>query len=93
MNRVQALLGYDKELLEKAKMHFAASVRNNEPMDAFFNGTFKQWQEDQSGKNFEQPYIIAWITYRKHEWMFARNSLADLSYIIISHSDNHIHMP
>ena len=71
MNRVQALLGYDIELLERAKMHFAASVRNNEPMDAFFNGTFKQWQEDQSGKNFEQPYIIAWITYRKHEWMFA----------------------
>ncbi|MFN5246013.1 MAG: GIY-YIG nuclease family protein [Ignavibacteria bacterium] len=71
MNRVQALLGYDIELLERAKMHFAASVRNNEPMDAFFNGTFKQWQEDQTAKNFEKEYIISWITYRKHEWMFA----------------------
>lgn len=71
MNRVQALLGYDIELLERAKMHFAKGVRNNEPMDAFFNGTFKQWQEDQSGKNFEKPYIISWISYRKHEWMFA----------------------
>lgn len=71
MNKIQALLECDFEMLKNAKMHFATRVRNNEPMDAFFNGTFKQWQEDQSGKNFEKPYILAWITFRKHEWMFA----------------------
>lgn len=71
MSNILGLLGVDIKLIDNAKMHFASSVRGNEPMDAFFNGTFKQWQEGQSGKNFEKPYILAWITYRKHEWMFA----------------------
>jgi hypothetical protein len=71
MSTLLTLLDLNITLLKDVKLHFASGVGNNEPMDAFFNGTFKEWQEDQSGKNFEKPYIIAFISYKKHEWMFA----------------------
>jgi len=71
MNHIQSLLNLNSTFIQHAKIHFAVGAKVGGPMEAFFNGSFKQWQEFQTGKNFEKPFIISLISYRKDEWLFA----------------------
>lgn len=50
-------------------MAFSPKSDNN-PLHAFFRGEFKQWQEWQTKKNFERPYILSFIYYQLNEWLY-----------------------
>lgn len=73
MLTLTTILGIDAGELIKYKIHFAIGDKSNnkiEPLIAFRNGTFKEWQESQNKKNFEREYIISLIYYKAHQWLF-----------------------
>ena len=54
------------------KVHMAISPRpDNNPMQAFFRGQFRQWQERQTKKNFERLYILSLIYLQANSWLYA----------------------
>jgi hypothetical protein len=61
--------------LKNFKIHFATISPNDPltPLEAFFAGEFKQWQERQSRKNFECSHILSLIQIHPGEdqWIFA----------------------
>lgn len=55
-----------------AKIHLAKHNRTDDPLDVFFAGNFKAWQESQSKRNFPRDYIISLIKLPQPDrWMFA----------------------
>ena len=52
------------------KVHLATGVKSP-PLDAFFAGKFKEWQEYQSKRNFQCESIISLIALKKDKWLFA----------------------
>lgn len=57
--------------LNSFKVHFATGPKDNDPLIAFLQGKFKDWQEWQSKKNFERNFILSFIYYDINEWLFA----------------------
>jgi len=54
------------------KVHFAIGPSDkHEPLYAFINNKFEEWQSDQSRKNFERRFILSLIYYNSNEWLFA----------------------
>lgn len=53
------------------KVHFAIGPVDNDPLHAFFNNKFQDWQEYQTKLNFERDYIISLIYLKADEWLFA----------------------
>jgi hypothetical protein len=52
-------------------MHLATNLEDP-PLDAFFDGRFKEWQEHQSQKNFsDRKHIVSLIKLRRNRWLFA----------------------
>ncbi len=73
MITLNTILGIDEKAIDKYKIHFAIGYKSNnrdEPLNAYRNNTFKEWQECQSKKNFELPYIISLIYFRTDQWLF-----------------------
>lgn len=69
--------------MESYKIHLATG----RPLDAYFRGEFKEWQERQTRKNFPCKMVISLIELRKNKWLFAG------VYKILEHkkiSDKHI---
>jgi hypothetical protein len=67
------LLGIDEKDIDQYKIHFAIGDKSNnrtEPLTAYRNNTFKEWQERQSKKNFERTYILSLIYYKTDQWLF-----------------------
>lgn len=64
------LLGLKGITLEKYKIHLATGS-NPPPIEAFFEGRFKEWQEDQNNRNFECPMVLALISLGSDKWLFA----------------------
>ena len=56
--------------LNSYKIHLATGS-TSPPLDAFFEGKFKEWQEGQTRRNFPCDMVIALIELRKNEWLFA----------------------
>ncbi len=57
--------------LKNYKVHFAIGVTDRmKPYKKFIIGEFKEWQEQQTNKNFSRPYILSLIYYEKDLWMF-----------------------
>ena len=56
--------------LNSYKIHCAAS-RDDSPLEAFFEGRFKTWQEHQSQQNFRCDEIISLIHLQNDKWLFA----------------------
>ncbi len=52
------------------KVHLATN-KTNPPLDAFFAGSFKEWQEDQNNKNFSREMITSLIHLGGSRWLFA----------------------
>jgi len=52
------------------KIHCATGV-NPTPLDAFYEGEFKKWQEYQNKKNFQCDRIISLIHLGGSDWLFA----------------------
>lgn len=72
MIEIKDLFGDIKE--DDFKVHFAIGGKgrdNDTPLRLFARNKFKEWQEDQSQRNFERKYVFSLIYYKKNEWMFA----------------------
>ena len=58
--------------IDDYKIHCAIDTsKNNTPLDDFFAGKFKDYQETQTKKNFNKPYILSLIHIIKDDWLFA----------------------
>jgi hypothetical protein len=56
--------------LDDFKVHCATGI-NPTPLEAFFDGTFRQWQERQNQKNFQCKRILSLIHLGGKRWLFA----------------------
>jgi hypothetical protein len=56
--------------LNSYKIH-CATGKEDPPLDAFFEGRFKTWQEHQSQQNFKCDEIISLIQLKDDKWLFA----------------------
>ncbi|MCX6029077.1 MAG: GIY-YIG nuclease family protein [Chloroflexi bacterium] len=55
----------------QTKLHFASN-QGSDPLLAFYSGKFKTWQEEQTRKNFERPYVISLIQLpERGTWLFS----------------------
>lgn len=52
------------------KIHLATGSEHP-PLEAFFAGRFKEWQEHQTRKNFPCDMVISLIELSKNRWLFA----------------------
>jgi len=57
--------------LGRYKIHLATKGKGISPMDAYWEGTFKEWQEDQNAKNFECDTVVSLIHRSEDQWLFA----------------------
>lgn len=72
----KTLLSNEIQFLEsnktEFKVHFAwSSQPDKSPLSAYLNGTFKEWQEEQNGANFERKYILSLVYVDRNLWLFA----------------------
>ena len=71
MIKLVDLLNIHKEDYIKYKIHFATGSDDKmKPYNKFLLGEFKEWQEQQTNKNFNRQYVISLIYYSKNIWMF-----------------------
>jgi hypothetical protein len=56
---------------ENYKIHLATTEVESSPFDAYLAGTFKEWQEDQTKKNFECKVVLSLIHRGGDRWLFA----------------------
>jgi hypothetical protein len=54
----------------KFKIH-CATGDNPTPLEAFYDGGFKKWQESQNNRNFECAHILSLIHLGSADWLFA----------------------
>ncbi len=54
---------------DDCKIHFATGIEP--PLEAFYSGTFKEWQEYQHNRNFECRFILSLIHLYGGDWLFA----------------------
>ena len=52
------------------KIHCATGMKTS-PLEAFFEGKFKEWQESQNQRNFQCDQILSLIHINKNKWLFA----------------------
>jgi hypothetical protein len=55
---------------ESYKIHFATGD-NPTPLEAFFAGNFKEWQEHQTKKNFQCDMVLGLIHLGADKWLYA----------------------
>mgnify|MGYP000285958320 CR=1 FL=1 len=57
---------------EDVKVHLAVWNGRDDPLDLYFDGSFKEWQEHQNKRNFQRKYILSLIKLAgENEWLFA----------------------
>ena len=52
------------------KIHLATGQKIP-PLDAFYEGKFKEWQEYQNNENFKCDYVLSLISLEGNKWLFA----------------------
>ena len=53
------------------KIHFASN-RGSDPLLSFYEGRFKEWQEEQNNRNFIRAYVLGLIQLEdKASWLYA----------------------
>ena len=58
----------------EVKVHLAVNSSDgyDSPLNVFYDGKFKEWQEVQTKKNFQRKYILSIIRYQRNDlWLFA----------------------
>lgn len=69
--KISYLIPFLEEHKSEIKVHCATGSQDVfAPKYAFLAGRFKEWQEDQTQKNFERKYILSLIYWGKNEWLF-----------------------
>jgi len=53
------------------KIHCAVAKGEFPPLEAFFDGKFKEWQEEQTKRNFQCDEVLSLIQLQKDKWLFA----------------------
>jgi hypothetical protein len=54
------------------KVHFAACFSDTEdPLIAYYNGNFEQWQDRSIGHLYDNRFILSFVKNGDHEWLFA----------------------
>lgn len=56
--------------LRNYKIHLADYPMSS-PLDAYYAGRFKEWQEEQRNKNFQCDMVVGLIHLRTDRWLFA----------------------
>lgn len=56
---------------DSLKIHLASWTGRHDPLDVYYAGSFKKWQEDQKHRNFKGAQIIGLIAMRSGDWLFA----------------------
>lgn len=56
--------------LQDYKIHLATHSIHS-PLDAFYAGNFKEWQEYQTKRNFQCDMVISLIQYKRNLWLYA----------------------
>lgn len=71
MIKLVDLLGIREEEYQDYKIHLATALPDRmEPYNFFVIDKFKEWQEEQTSKNWSRKYIISLIYYSKNVWLF-----------------------
>lgn len=70
MIRLVDLLKLEGVTLDPYKIHLATGA-NPTPLEAYLGGNFKEWQEDQTKKNFECDMVLSLIHLGGERWLFA----------------------
>ena len=70
MIRLVDLLKLQGLSLDDYKVHLATGAKPT-PLEAYLAGTFKEWQEDQTKKNFECSMVLSLIHLGADRWLFA----------------------
>jgi len=70
MIKLMDLLKIAGVYLNSYKIHCASS-KDDSPLEAFFEGRFKAWQEHQNQQNFKCDEIISLIHLQDDRWLFA----------------------
>lgn len=71
MIKLVDLLGIKEEDYKDYKIHLATGrLDKMEPYKFFVIDKFKEWQEEQTSKNWSRKYIISLIYYSKNVWLF-----------------------
>jgi len=70
MIRLLQLISLAGVPLGKFKIH-CATGKNPTPLEAFFDGNFKEWQEHQNQRNFNCEKIVSLIFLHGDKWLFA----------------------
>jgi hypothetical protein len=53
------------------KIHLACYNQRERPIDVYFAGNFKKWQERQGQRNFKCAHVISLIDLGESHWLFA----------------------
>ena len=70
MLKLTKLIELSEITLGKFKIHCATGAGSG-PLEAFFDGSWKEWQERQNQKNFECDQILSLIHLGGSRWLFA----------------------
>lgn len=57
--------------VKKTKVHLACWNGQEEPINVYYEGRFKAWQEWQSRRNFSCSHVLSLIDLGNREWLFA----------------------
>jgi hypothetical protein len=69
---IYKIIPFLEENKNKIKIHCATGgVNNLDALIQFSKNKFKEWQDNQTSKNFERDYILSLIYMAKNEWLFA----------------------
>ena len=71
MLKLLDILGIDKNNYSDYKIHFATGAYDKmQPYNKFIINQFNEWQQLQTKKNFNRPFVISLIYYDKDIWMY-----------------------
>jgi GIY-YIG catalytic domain-containing protein len=70
MIKLDELLKLSGIVLQDFKVH-CATGKMSPPLEAFFDGKFKEWQERQNQKNFQCKHVLSLIHLQQNKWLFA----------------------
>lgn len=70
MIRLDSLLKGQGLVLEDWKIHLATGKDWNDPLEWYFKGTFKRWQEGQTMRNFQCKMVVSLIHLDRDLWLF-----------------------
>jgi hypothetical protein len=71
MVRLIDLLALKGITLADYKIHLATMSGDSSPLQAYFEGWFKEWQEHQTRRNFECAQVLALIALQPGLWLFS----------------------